>query len=664
MHAPIVSTGTSSAYRADIDGLRAVAVFLVVVFHAFPNEKFLPGGFVGVDVFFVISGYLISKILFAEIEEGRFSVASFYGRRSRRIFPALAVCLAAVLTYGFLVLLPSELAQLGKQTFFGAAFLSNFALWGESGYFDTASTSKPLLHLWSLGIEEQFYIVWPVLLLLAFRLKVSFGRMIAFLFAASFLTNIALSLTDVTSDFYLPASRFWELLTGAALAWRLETITMGARLRSTLSLVGLTAILTSALLFTPEMRFPGWWALIPVAGAAAIIAAGPNVFLNRTLLANRPVVSIGLISYPLYLWHWPLIAFSYVIRGKPPTSLMAFGLVVASLLLAWATYRLVEQPIRFGPNRMRRTLAVCIALATIGACGFVAWLTNGIPQRFPASINFHKINAATLDSTYAATSGMTVLESNSRRDYPLVSRIGHGDRTVVFIGNSAMLHYGPRVQQLSDEGRLKAVIYFITAPGCQPVPRIFDPTEFVECDAILKKLAELVQRKKVDTIILGASYVAKKGAHIVRGSEKVQLEGHAGGRAFYANLEDYIRELQHSARVYLVLGAPYSITRFNPHHMIERRITGLQIDRNSDVSIPVRDLRAINATNDQGLRSIASRTGASVLDPFPDICDEVDTCSPFFENGEPKFVDGAHLRPSFVRKNIHFFDFLVAGPPM
>jgi peptidoglycan/LPS O-acetylase OafA/YrhL len=153
MHAPMASTSTSTAYRADIDGLRAVAVLLVVVFHAFPNERFLflPGGFIGVDVFFVISGYLISKILFAEIEEGRFSVASFYGRRARRIFPALAVCLAAVLAYGFLVLLPSELAQLGKQTFFGAAFLSNLALWNESGYFDAVATSKPLLHLWSLG---------------------------------------------------------------------------------------------------------------------------------------------------------------------------------------------------------------------------------------------------------------------------------------------------------------------------------------------------------------------------------------------------------------------------------------------------------------------------------------------------------------------------------
>ena len=164
----------ASTYRPDIDGLRAFAVLSVVLYHAFP--KALRGGFVGVDVFFVISGFLISSILFSEITEHRFSITGFYGRRIRRIFPALAVCLTAVLAYGFVSLLPVELAQLGKHVFFGASFLSNIALWSESGYFDIGASVKPLLHLWSLGIEEQFYIIWPPLLLLAFRMKVPFGR--------------------------------------------------------------------------------------------------------------------------------------------------------------------------------------------------------------------------------------------------------------------------------------------------------------------------------------------------------------------------------------------------------------------------------------------------------------------------------------------------------
>jgi peptidoglycan/LPS O-acetylase OafA/YrhL len=272
MTAPINTTTVAHNYRPDIDGLRAVAVLSVVIFHAFPDEAWLRGGFVGVDVFFVISGYLISKILLNEIEQHRLSLTSFYGRRIRRIFPALAVCLAAVLVYGFVVLLPSQLAQLGRQVFFGASFLSNFALWSESGYFDSAATSKPLLHLWSLGIEEQFYILWPPLLWIAFKLKAAIGRLIVWLLVASFAVNIALSLTDTSSDFYLPVSRFWELLAGAALAWHRD-ISVKAGLEHVISLTGMAAILVSASLFASEMRFPGWAALLPVAGSVAVILA-------------------------------------------------------------------------------------------------------------------------------------------------------------------------------------------------------------------------------------------------------------------------------------------------------------------------------------------------------------------------------------------------------
>ena len=340
-------------YRADIDGLRAFAVVSVVLYHAFP--KVVRGGYVGVDVFFVISGYLISKILFTEIAEHRLSFAGFYGRRIRRIFPALAVCLVAVLAFGFVSLTPSELAQLGKHVFFGAGFLSNMALWSESGYFDTAAHLKPLLHLWSLGIEEQFYILWPALLWIAFRTKARLGRLLALLFIASFAINIALSINNITDAFYLPVSRFWELLAGAALAWW-RPIDLASNTRSWISIAGLAALLASVALFTPELRFPGWFALLPVAGAVAVILAGQDTTVNRIVFSNRAAVFVGLISYPLYLWHWPLISYAYIIRlGKPPTPLMALGLVVASFLLAWATYRFIEYPVRFGQHRHRRT---------------------------------------------------------------------------------------------------------------------------------------------------------------------------------------------------------------------------------------------------------------------------------------------------------------------
>jgi peptidoglycan/LPS O-acetylase OafA/YrhL len=203
-------------YRPDIDGLRAIAVLSVVAFHAFPLR--MKGGFIGVDVFFVISGFLISTIIFENLGKGTFSFTEFYARRVKRIFPALAVVLGACLIFGWLALLPDELNQLGKHIAAGAGFVSNLVLWGEAGYFDNAAETKPLLHLWSLGIEEQFYIVWPLLVWLAWKRKFNFLVLAAFLAFVSFALNIKGIKQDHIAAFYSPLTRFWELLCGALLA--------------------------------------------------------------------------------------------------------------------------------------------------------------------------------------------------------------------------------------------------------------------------------------------------------------------------------------------------------------------------------------------------------------------------------------------------------------
>lgn len=285
----IPNLARSSQYRADIDGLRAFAVLSVVLYHAFPSA--LPGGYAGVDVFFVISGFLISSILLTELGEHRFSILTFYSRRIRRIFPALAVCLAVVLAYGFVCLTPVELAQLGKHVFLGAGFASNIGLWWETGYFDAAATSKPLLHLWSLGIEEQFYLVWPAFLWLAFRKKVV-GRSLAVVFISSFGLNIFMSASSVADAFYLPVCRFWELAAGATLA-SLGQVAVPPKTRSWLSIAGFAALVVSLVMFTQDIRFPGWYALLPVAGAAAIILAGPEAGLNRMVLSHRAAAVSG-----------------------------------------------------------------------------------------------------------------------------------------------------------------------------------------------------------------------------------------------------------------------------------------------------------------------------------------------------------------------------------
>ena len=577
MTKPFLSSHTTDKYRPDIDGLRAFAVLSVVLYHAFP--QMVRGGFVGVDIFFVISGFLISKILFAELTEHRFSFAIFYGRRIRRIFPALAVCLAAVLAYGFVALTPPELAQLGKHVFFGAGFLSNIVLWSESGYFDSAATYKPLLHLWSLGIEEQFYILWPALLWVVFRLKAKVGRLLAMLFLASFAINVALSITDISAAFYLPVSRFWELLAGAALAWRRQ-IVLSLNVRSWISFAGLAALLTSAAFFTAEMRFPGWLALLPVAGAVAVILAGPEAAVNRIVFSNRAVVFVGLISYPLYLWHWPLISYAYVIRlGKAPTPLMATALVATSFLLAWATYRFIEYPIRFGAHRHRRTQIVAACMAVLGACGLAVWIKNGFPERFPAlpGIDIRKIGEAKLDADFKPTKGMEVLDLG----WNLVAHMGYGERKVALSGDSMLFHYGPRVQQLADEGQLVANTYFVTGPRCPPVPGVIQRDKFARCFNLPGILVDLVRREKVQSVVLGAAWsgYSDEGMLIEREGRRVPLNTKEGMDDFYANLEDYVRLLQgEGAKVYLVLGAA------PPPSLQSRRDGNAQPDRLSNRS--------------------------------------------------------------------------------
>ena len=374
---------SSTQYRPDIDGLRAIAVMLVLNYHAFPQA--LPGGFVGVDVFFVISGFLITDIIARELGEKRFSLLGFYARRIRRIFPALIVVLAAVLVLGWLWMLPAAYAQLGSDVFASAAFSANIALLLQSGYFDLESARKPLLHLWSLGIEEQFYLAWPLILLLAARPRWRILAVATVLGLASFALNVTLIGRDPVATFYLPFTRAFELLAGAALArgWSFGGKTAAAS--NWQAAMGLVLIALAAGLLDPHRAFPGWWAILPVAGTVLLLSA-PGAWLNRTVLASRPMVGIGLISYPLYLWHWPLLVFFGTIKHGELTLLECELIVLASMLLAWATYRLVETPFRFGPASPRKLAMLGAGMILVGVAGGAVVAGHGFDFRLPAEI--------------------------------------------------------------------------------------------------------------------------------------------------------------------------------------------------------------------------------------------------------------------------------------
>jgi len=380
-------SGAVSTYRPDIDGLRAIAILSVIVNHAFPSA--LPGGFVGVDIFFVISGYLISRHIMEELATGSFRLRNFYARRVRRIFPALILVMLSSLLAGWVMLTPEEYEKLGRHVFAGSLFLSNILSWREAGYFDSAAATKPMLHLWSLGIEEQFYIVWPLALALVWRLRQALlPWRVAGLMALSLVWSLYTVSHDVVADFYSLFTRFWELALGAVVAWlALHRPEMGLTQRQRLPWVGLMMILAASVLVPRDGWFPGAWALLPTVGAGLLIHAGLDATVNQRLLALRPMVWVGLISYPLYLWHWPLLTFARILQAHVPSTVVVLGLVLMSFVLAWLTWRFVEKPIRSAPRSRALIWALCLTMAAVGVTGYIVKSAHGYRWRLEGLLN-------------------------------------------------------------------------------------------------------------------------------------------------------------------------------------------------------------------------------------------------------------------------------------
>ncbi|MBI1329845.1 MAG: acyltransferase family protein [Alphaproteobacteria bacterium] len=392
-------------YRADIDGLRAIAVLPVVLYH-FGVAPF-SGGFVGVDIFFVISGFLITQLIHAEMRESRFSIVGFYERRVRRIFPALFAVLAATAIASYVWLFPSDFKNYADSLLGTAVFGSNFVFWSEAGYFDAAATLKPLLHTWSLAVEEQFYLIFP--LILFFAAKAS-RRVLLLIVAAIFVVSLVASIWAThkapDSAFYLLPFRMWELLLGSLLALGEWPVPGGRAGREFAGVAGLALIGIAVFTFTGETLFPGAAALLPCVGAGLIIWSGAGGgTITAAFLSTRPMVWTGLISYSLYLWHWPLVVFA---RYDAFTALPAWEtalLIAASIALAALSWRFVEQPFRgrhsFASRRMVFQLGG-VSMAGAIAIGFAIVVLSGVPSRFDAHT---RAILAVADENVNATSG-------------------------------------------------------------------------------------------------------------------------------------------------------------------------------------------------------------------------------------------------------------------
>lgn len=447
------------AYRADIDGLRAVAVIAVLLFHAGLG---LPGGFVGVDIFFVISGFLITSIVMREVKSGEFSYLGFWERRIRRLVPAMIVMIAATVVAGYVILLPHDLKELGQSVCAQTVAVANFYFYRESGYFAGTSEIKPLLHTWSLAVEEQFYLVMPAMLLLFNRIwpnRIRTALVVVLLISLGWCAYSTSIYPDAA--FYLLPTRSWELLLGSlvALSGNFRALKRGQA--EALSLFGLAAIVGAIVVYTDSTPFPGTFALLPCLGTAAIIIGNSaHLTIAGRLLSWRPVVFVGLISYSLYLWHWPLFAFAnYMTPGHLPNGLSAC-LIFASLLLGFFSWRFVETPFRCKsllPTRRRVLASAATSLIAMGCIGFVLHKTDGVRSRF--TVTALKMTDARSDKNPMRRMHHDLPAKALRKAPVLLAGGQNGQPRLVVLGDSHADALMPGISSLCDKHGVPMVAF-------------------------------------------------------------------------------------------------------------------------------------------------------------------------------------------------------------
>jgi peptidoglycan/LPS O-acetylase OafA/YrhL len=618
-------------YRPDIDGLRAIAILAVIGFHAFPN--WVKGGFIGVDIFFVISGFLISTIIFKGLDQENFSFAAFYARRIKRIFPALALVFIACLIFGWFTLLTDEYKQLGHHILAGAVFSSNFRLLKEGGYFDTAAELKPLLHLWSLGIEEQFYIIWPPLLHLFWKRLPNILIAILCVALTSFALNIYLVNSRPVADFYLPFTRFWELLVGGMLAYislnnkvqvyvpfsQIVFIPPKGMLHpNARAFVGALLIAVAISSLNTNNGFPGWWALLPTFGAVLLISAGPDAWFNRKVLAHRALVFVGLISYPLYLWHWPLLSFFRITSDNPPATSEILAIIFISFLGAWLTYKVVETPFR----RSKSAWAIITLISMIvvsGVFGEVIRKSNGYPARFPSNIQ-KIIYSSSSNESYRK--GVCLLNPDQEADsfsHECFTGASSQSKKILLWGDSHAAQLYAGLHHYEREGQFD--VMQLTASACPPVIN-----ENTRCSGVNKKVTQLITNINPITVIMSGAWLLYDQS---KGWDRLDT----------LKIVETINELKKLGVNEIILFGPVPVWDSTLPKIL------VKLSKSSNWQEPPDRLTSGFSKDtkiiDNKLEAIAKEVGISYISPYQTLCN-LDGCLATIQ-GDPTAFDYGHL---------------------
>ena len=652
-------------YRPDIDGIRALAIIVVLIFHAFPNV--LPGGFIGVDIFFVISGFLISSLILKGLQRGTFSFSTFYANRIKRIFPALLLVVGVNCLVGWFFLYPGEYDQLGKHILGGVSYVENIVLWHEAGYFDTKSYLKPLMHLWSLGIEEQFYLTYPLLLWLVWRSRRNLLTFLIPLTLISFGLNVWQIRSDNVAVFFLPQTRFWELWAGGALAYLeifspavfsysngertgLDSHFHGVRpshlfAKNSSSALGMLLI-GLGLILVHENAFPGFWALLPVGGAILLICGGPDAWINRIVLSSKSAVFIGLISYPLYLWHWSILSFGRILHGGELSREARIIVLGVSFAFSWATWRFVEVPIRFGRRISMKVAALALLSVVLGGVGYTIHQQDGFSMRLKSISNdldwAHPEQYATSECRKTVGSNEMAYCRSSRAQAPEVLLIGDSHAGSLYRG------LAPAYEKHSE------ILMNLGAPGCVP---FYDTESYPlgmrqekNCRSIVNRMLEFaVSSPSVHTIILsvrgpmymsGHDFIPDRGAVpevvVWNGAPK----GSSQADVFASAFKNTVSRLSVSGKE-IILFLDWPELGFDPRSCSPRPVNWFSSSRPL-CGVPRSQVDSRNRAYREMIFAMEKEfVGLEIFDPFPYLCDSVACYA--MKSGHLLYRDDNHL---------------------
>ncbi len=630
------------AYRADIDGLRAIAVGIVVLFHA--RLGLFPGGYTGVDVFFVISGFLISTIIWRELQAGKFTFAGFYERRVRRIFPALAVIMLVTLVLGALTYAPQDYATLGKSARATAAFYSNFFFNNQFGYFMPGAETQPLLHTWSLAVEEQFYLVAPFFLILLARIPATY-RVLLFLalFAASLTISSIGALGESKGAFYLPHSRAFELMFGMALViglapqWRNDTV------REAAAFAGLAMIAAAAFAYSDTTPFPGLAAVVPCLGTMLLIstASDKSTMVSRAL-SIAPMVMVGKISYSLYLWHWPLFVFAEYQYGERLPVAYSLGLIAVAVALSLLTYYFVEQPARRRSFLTQRTAigAGVLAMGLLAASSHAIIETKGWPERLGPEVAAFAKTARDAkvpppcrdkDEESASAKGCTI---GAKGDLP---------PTFLLWGDSHAVALSAEIANIAAAKGVTGEVAVVG--GCGPfLLEAIRNERFLrdKCNVMARRVGEMLEAGAYRHVVIAARWaVYSEGNRYDNGaleSDRFDTGDIAETRRlFRETLRGTVKRVLATGRTVTLIGPIPELRSHLPNAMLRALMRG----ETRDFSLPFEVFAERQAAVLATLGELDQMPGVRVIYPHTELCDG--TACRTNDGGKPLYYDDDHL---------------------